>query len=696
MAERRRALRLLGNRSLAGFWLALLLERTGDWLVLLTLLVMAWNKVGDASLAPWVLALWLSPRLIVLGIFGAWTSRLTQIAWPLLVATRAASVAAVIFIANLQIVGDSQLLLGAAGVLGFFAATATDPRSAALRARVGLGDLGAAVAGAAFLERLAVFVGAVVTGAILLTLEPAAALTASAVALTAGALVAFAQVRGLVVAGASDAPRPALQDRDELRSMARGSAIYLVAAFTSGALGAVLIIATLPLGAQAAGPASGPLGPVGATVAPLLIAAYAVGLLIGPLPVPRLLLRVGPATVMLSAVLLSSVISIAIVVTQGSVLPVLLLVLVGLSMVTLDVLRAIAIRRLVPPDQFERVTHLSLLALTAGQIYGAVGVVSLTRAPDPYAILVVLALSQVVLILFGIALGGRSSLRVGGLSSLPIKSVVHKLSWGTRPPAKPQDFTAASPRAQRLARWVNRQVQLQELKVTLPISKREYAIYRPDEESRERLFEQGRADPDKQMPYWAKVWPSGVALADVVVERKEEVAGQHVLELGAGLGVTACAVLEYGGHIVTADYSALPLAHCRLNTLVNTDRAPRATCFNWRHDPEVAAALAQPEFRGGFPLIIAGDVLYEGRDAEPLLNVIEKMLVADGSLWLAEPVRKTAQRFLDSAASLGWDIESRQVKAEWPDATDGPVNLHFLNRSNEMDQLAADLGGWRI
>jgi hypothetical protein len=147
---------------------------------------------------------------------------------------------------------------------------------------------------------------------------------------------------------------------------------------------------------------------------------------------------------------------------------------------------------------------------------------------------------------------------------------------------------------------------------------------------------------------------------------------------------------------VTADYSALPLAHCRLNTVLNTGRAPHATCFNWRHDTEVSAALRDPQFEAGFPLIIAGDVLYEGRDAEPLLNVIERMLVDDGSLWLAEPVRRTAQRFLDSAAALGWDISSTQVSAEWPDATDGPVNVHFLNRSPNAETVTTDLGGWRI
>lgn len=106
--------------------------------------------------------------------------------------------------------------------------------------------------------------------------------------------------------------------------------------------------------------------------------------------------------------------------------------------------------------------------------------------------------------------------------------------------------------------------------------------------------------------------------------------------------------------------------------------------------------MTMPDFGQGFPLILAADVLYEGRDAEPLLNVVERLLTATGSLWLAEPVRRTAQRFLDSAAALGWDTTSRQVQAAWPDATSGPVNLHFLTRSPYPDAITAELAGWRI
>ncbi len=691
LSERRRALRLLGDRSLLTFWLARFLDRAADWLFLLTVLVMAWNRTADASIAAWALALWFAPRVVVLGIFEAWTRNLTPRIWITVGIARAAALALVLVAFWLRILGDQELLLVAAAVMGFLTAVASAPRTAALSARTGLAHVGLAAQADAFVDRLAAFLAPLATAALLFVIEPAAAFVSALIALALAIALGYSHLKSMSLIEPRERPQVDA-DADDARQFPRRTALYLVTAFTAGALGAALLIAMLLVAQKQAFPS-----PVGAELAPILVAAYGLGLLLGPLPIARLLLRVPASLLLLATVLLQSVAAIAIVIGQSFVVALPLMLALGLIAVNQDALRAIALRRLVPVDLYERVMRLMLIALTIGQIYGGIAVVSIGSTPDPFAILVVLAVSQVLLVLLGMALGGRSSLQVGGLSGLPIKSVVHKLSWETRPATTGAGLSpAASPRAQRLAKWLNRIVTLQQLSVTLPLSGRHYEIYRPDDESRERLFEQGKADPEKQMPYWAKVWPSGVALADVVVERREEVAAARVLELGAGLGVTACAVLEYGGDIVTADYSDLPLAHCRLNTIVNTNKAPSATCFNWRHPAEVAAAAAQADFVGGFPLIIAGDVLYEGRDAEPLLNVIDKMLVADGSLWLAEPVRRTAQRFLDSAASLGWEIESRQVQAEWPDNTEGPVNLHFLTRSAVPDSIAADLGGMRI
>jgi predicted nicotinamide N-methyase len=250
------------------------------------------------------------------------------------------------------------------------------------------------------------------------------------------------------------------------------------------------------------------------------------------------------------------------------------------------------------------------------------------------------------------------------------------------------------PRLRRLERWLGEQVRIEIQDCSLPISGRRYAIAIPDQASKDALFEAARRDPDKQMPHWAKIWPSGVALADIVVEYADQLAGQHILELGAGLGSTASAVLETDASLITADYSLLSLGLCRYNSLLNARRAPRSLRFNWR-SPETPALL-RSEATGGFRLILAADVLYEGRDVWPLLGLLDRLLAPDGALWLAEPARKTAQRFLDTAAVHGWQGTTRSVYGPWPDGTADRVNVHFLSRARLVDRSPADLGGWRI
>ena len=560
-------------------------------------------------------------------------------------------------------------LVGSAALLGMFTALAGLARRARWRADDRAESL---------IDRAAVAI-APIPAAILALVDPATAALVAAALFVVALIGLFVRRDGrAMVAGASGGSGGS--------GNFRGLLVYHAAAFGSGAL----VGALLSLLLVAPGPA--------------LLTLVGVGLLIGTAPMPRVLLRVSAAAVVLAISAVAAVLVVGVLLmgqpwySQPAWAIIVCFLLLGTVAVTQDSVRRIALRRLAPGAAYGRAAAAGRAAMGSGLFLGAgAALLGAASAIGAAGAVLGVAVGQFVIVGLAFVVGGwRANLMVGGLSSLPVKSVVHHLSWATDPPAQAPQLAASSPRAQRLARWVGRHVELERLAVTLPVSGHGYQVYRPVEASRERLFEEGRADPDKQMPYWAKVWPSGVALADVVVERSEQVKDARVLELGAGLGVTACAVLEAGGQLMTADYSALPLAICRLNTLVNTNRAPRATCFNWRHAPEVERAVAQPDFRGGFPLILAADVLYEGRDAIPLLHVIERLLTPDGELWLAEPVRRTAQRFLDAAAELGWDIDSQQVQAAWPDATDGPVNLHFLKRSGMPDAVAGDLGGWGL
>src|SRR5262249_31218601 len=61
------------------------------------------------------------------------------------------------------------------------------------------------------------------------------------------------------------------------------------------------------------------------------------------------------------------------------------------------------------------------------------------------------------------------------------------------------------------------------------------------------LDETDATGTDWHVPYWATPWASGLALAEVVLRRREAVRGRRVLELGCGLGATAAATLEAQG-----------------------------------------------------------------------------------------------------------------------------------------------------
>ena len=86
---------------------------------------------------------------------------------------------------------------------------------------------------------------------------------------------------------------------------------------------------------------------------------------------------------------------------------------------------------------------------------------------------------------------------------------------------------------------------------------------------------------------------------------------------------------------------------------------------------------------GGFPVVLAADVLYERRDVAPLLALVERIVAPDGLLWLAEPGRAVAGAFVETARAQGWAGSSDTHPGPWPDPKDAGVvvTVHQLRRS---------------
>jgi predicted nicotinamide N-methyase len=175
------------------------------------------------------------------------------------------------------------------------------------------------------------------------------------------------------------------------------------------------------------------------------------------------------------------------------------------------------------------------------------------------------------------------------------------------------------------------------------------------------------------MPYWALLWPSGMALAEAALAEPEILRRGHTLELGCGLGVTAIAALHAGAALWTADCFAEALAFCRYNALSNTGQRPHPLLLDWRTAAGQEACVAA----GPFALVLAADVLYEPEDIAPLLDLVPRLLVPDGAFWLAEPGRRVSLAFAQASAERGWRDEPTETERVWPhDSKPTRVTVH--------------------
>ena len=168
------------------------------------------------------------------------------------------------------------------------------------------------------------------------------------------------------------------------------------------------------------------------------------------------------------------------------------------------------------------------------------------------------------------------------------------------------------------------------------------SILRPPDA--EALLDEEAFDHEEFLPYWAELWPSGLALAREVAARP--VAGRRVVELGCGLGIPSLAAAIGGAHVLATDWSPDAIELLRQNADRNGAELDLLVCA-WTD----AGPLVE---RAPFDLVLAADVLYERRNVDQLLALLPR-LVTTGEVMLTDPGRPHLRTFLDAAAA-SWEI----------------------------------------
>ena len=169
----------------------------------------------------------------------------------------------------------------------------------------------------------------------------------------------------------------------------------------------------------------------------------------------------------------------------------------------------------------------------------------------------------------------------------------------------------------------------------------------------------------RPVPYWARPWPSGLALAgSLTAEPPEALRGKKVLELGCGLAAPSVVAARAGADVLAtdgADDAVVFAAH----VLALNEVVAEVALVDWSAQGDALVA------RGPFDVVLAADVLYTRENVEIALRLWLRLLAADGVLHLADPQRAGTRDFL-AAARGTFDVVSSSRRRD-----DG-VALHVL------------------
>lgn len=151
---------------------------------------------------------------------------------------------------------------------------------------------------------------------------------------------------------------------------------------------------------------------------------------------------------------------------------------------------------------------------------------------------------------------------------------------------------------------------------------------------------------EERCPYFGKVWPSALALAEAVLAREAEFKGARVLELGCGLALPSLVAARLGAKVTATDFHpdvpAFLKENLQRNKIPGHELDLRYEELSW------AKAVTSELANHSFDWVIGSDVLYERAHGQQLADTLSRFLVSSGGKALiADPGRPYLQGFTE-------------------------------------------------
>lgn len=181
---------------------------------------------------------------------------------------------------------------------------------------------------------------------------------------------------------------------------------------------------------------------------------------------------------------------------------------------------------------------------------------------------------------------------------------------------------------------------------------------------------------DEYIPYWTDLWASARMLAKVVLrEPWTQLSGRFgsplaALEVGCGLGLAGIAALARGLEVTFSDCDETAVAFAAANARLN----------GFKHYRTLPIDLRSPPRDLQYPVILGSDLMYEERLVEPLVDLIDRVLLPGGVALITDPDRQGAKSFRWRVQNAGLEVEASLVRAGEPGGERIKGTLYRISR----------------
>ncbi|MBW1895897.1 MAG: methyltransferase [Deltaproteobacteria bacterium] len=148
-------------------------------------------------------------------------------------------------------------------------------------------------------------------------------------------------------------------------------------------------------------------------------------------------------------------------------------------------------------------------------------------------------------------------------------------------------------------------------------------------------------------PFWIKIWEASIILADhmLTLDLDKE---KHVLEIGAGMGLTGLFLGAFGHQVTITDCEEEALQLLRLNVAHNNLSHVQVKKLDWN----------EPDLVGRYDIICGSELVYKETFIEPLIELFRKYLKPAGTVFIAHDIRRMCMMKFIATVPGRFEIEN--------------------------------------